>query len=773
MEKNENSNKLTEYIKYIEALSNFDKHLEYISKIDNPFNTYNEYLVNYKDFEELKKNINYDKYKSFGTREKKDYENIFNSNKAMKLMKIKQIEFKTNRYLINMLLNGNQFIFITKELFEVIGNDKERYEYPIEYKIDNNTLIISFKEEKKLIFSYQKNNIINIYNYKKDDSNYDSSFKEINKINKDINEYYKFEKEFRESLNNKKTSFSLDYHKKEGYLINKEWIDTWKRYTNYDEIKNKYLKKNIKIEEKDLLNDIIYYQEKIKFKYNDLKPFETYNPNTKEEFESYLEKESLIIINYDFRNLFDFRINEYKIKYAPINNKIYFLSEDSKEIIKYNAYKNIILSNENYNLLHFDNVIKIFYFKEEINNIINSSHKIQNNYNNNKIYLVNKEVLNKYKNIFNYDYLAKLLKGKKNIDPNNDNSFVDMVEALDKEYFNTIKKKDINSELNFIKDDYKFNIVQYEAKKPCNKNIPYILDFDIIDEEICSFFIETNILEKNNYLEANYIAGDGEIFFIIKNAYNENIYEIGYFDSNNNFIVEYLLQEYSLNNKGNIINFFNQKGIKFFINNYSTEEDKNVINANRNQVICYYYLLNQRKNVFSNNQINNINDKNNIYENKNNITNIDNNIIVNNNIFNKNNINVNNIINVNNNNFNNNNLNNNINDNNAKYSFDSNNKNNIDDYSFIEQIINLLLSIYSFEKEFKIKIEESKTKDNCNFGGCNIIHNILITQLKLLFQYNQIENFMQKWNISSICGININNISEIKSKDNNYINKNL
>ena len=588
MSKDENN--LIEYIKYIEALSNFDKHLEDISKIDNPYNTYKEYLVNYKDFEELKKNINYDKYKSFGTREKKDYENIFNSNKTMKLMKIKQIEFKTNRYLINMLLNGNQFIFITKELFEVIGNDKERYEYPIEYKIDNNTLIISFKEEKKLIFSYQKNNIINIYNYKKDDSNYDSSFKEINKINKDINEYYKFEKEFRESLNNKKTSFSLDYHKKEGYLINKEWIDIWKRYTNYDEIKNKYLKKNIKIEEKDLLNDIIFYQEQFKLKYNDLKPFETYNFNTKEEFESYLEKESLIIINYDFRNSFDFRINEYKIKYAPINNKIYFLSEDSKEIIKYNAYKNIILSNENYNLLHFDNVIKIFYFKEEINNIINSSHKIQNNYNNNKIYLVNKEVLNKYKNIFNYDYLAKLLKGKKNIDPNNDNSFADMVEALDKEYFNTIKKKDINSELSFKKDDYEFKKVQYEARKPYNRNIPYILDFDIIDEEICSFFIETNILEKNNYLEANYIAGDGEIFFIIKNGFNENIYEIGYFDSNNNFIIEYLLQEYSLNNRENIINFFNQKGIKFFINNYSKEEDKNEINTNRNQVICYYYL---------------------------------------------------------------------------------------------------------------------------------------------------------------------------------------
>ena len=158
-----NLNELDEYIKYIDALSNFDKYLEegYLKPL--PFNTYKGYLVNNKDYEELKKNINYSNI--YGAREKKDYKNIFNSNKTMKLIKIKQIEFKTIRYLLNMLSNDNKFILITEELWDIIGNNAEKYHYPMEYKIDKDTLIIDLKEGKKLSFSNRKNNTIDKYNY--------------------------------------------------------------------------------------------------------------------------------------------------------------------------------------------------------------------------------------------------------------------------------------------------------------------------------------------------------------------------------------------------------------------------------------------------------------------------------------------------------------------------------------------------------------------------------------------------------------------------------
>ena len=146
----------------------------------------------------------------------------FNSNKTMKLIKIKQIQFKTIRYLLNMLSNDNKFILITEELWDIIGNKAEKYHYPMEYKIDKDTLIIDLKEGKKLSFYNRKNNIIDKYNYKSEDLNYDAYFKEINKINKDINEYFNFEKEFIESLSKQYSSFSLDYYKKDGYLINKK-----------------------------------------------------------------------------------------------------------------------------------------------------------------------------------------------------------------------------------------------------------------------------------------------------------------------------------------------------------------------------------------------------------------------------------------------------------------------------------------------------------------------------------------------------------------------
>jgi hypothetical protein len=61
----------------------------------------------------------------------------------------------------------------------------------------------------------------------------------------------------------------------------------------------------------------------------------------------------------------------------------------------------------------------------------------------------------------------------------------------------------------------------------------------IINEEIFLFFSENNLLQNDQqYFEGNFIAGDGKIFLIIKGIYN-TFYEIGHFNSNNDFIIEY------------------------------------------------------------------------------------------------------------------------------------------------------------------------------------------------------------------------------------------
>ena len=217
----------------------------------------------------------------------------------------------------------------------------------------------------------------------------------MNKIYSDIKSYFEYDKEFKENLK-KKISFSFEYYYKSGYLISKFWIDKWKNFCNYEEIKKKYLKYTLLDDKTSILNKIIYHQEKHNLKNDQLKPSEILNYNTKEEFEEFLKKDSLVLIDNNLKSLFKCEGQNYITKYCAMENKIYILNNDLKsEIVNYNTYDNIIFSNENYNLLHINQIIKIIFFQERINNIINSPHKNDNNNNfNNKIYLINKNFIN-------------------------------------------------------------------------------------------------------------------------------------------------------------------------------------------------------------------------------------------------------------------------------------------------------------------------------------------------------------------------------------------
>ena len=83
---------------YKNAFSDFEKYLEGIYSDKNSFGKeYKGYLINLKDYERIKENIN--NYK-------------FNINDSENNSKINQIEFKKPQYLINMILNGNKYIFI-------------------------------------------------------------------------------------------------------------------------------------------------------------------------------------------------------------------------------------------------------------------------------------------------------------------------------------------------------------------------------------------------------------------------------------------------------------------------------------------------------------------------------------------------------------------------------------------------------------------------------------------------------------------------------------
>ena len=104
--------------KYIYAFSDFEK---YLNKIYSPNNLngteHKGYLINFKDYEEIKENISKIK--------------INNKNVREINFKINQIEFKTSHYLINMILNGNKYIFINTDLWKLICDKDRIKECPI------------------------------------------------------------------------------------------------------------------------------------------------------------------------------------------------------------------------------------------------------------------------------------------------------------------------------------------------------------------------------------------------------------------------------------------------------------------------------------------------------------------------------------------------------------------------------------------------------------------------------------------------------------------
>jgi hypothetical protein len=157
--------------------------------------------------------------------------NISNNNI---LLNINPIEFKSSRYLLNMIYNDNKYIIVNKDIWTIICNRGKENEQHVYYRIDDTNLIIFLKKEKIYFLRDIKNkNII-----KKSllvNNNYDFNYDEINQIYKNIKEYYEFENNFLNELKKGKESSGI---KKKGNLVNKKWFDEWKLYTNYDKIKN-------------------------------------------------------------------------------------------------------------------------------------------------------------------------------------------------------------------------------------------------------------------------------------------------------------------------------------------------------------------------------------------------------------------------------------------------------------------------------------------------------------------------------------------------------
>ena len=331
---------------YSRAISDFEKYLKdiYSSKISGE-NEHIGYLINLKDYEKIKEISN--------------EVNKNDINDCSIILEINQIEIKTPQYLIYMILNGNKYIFINTDLWKIICDKDKIEDIPIKYKINGNDRTFNLD---KIEFSFISNNNIIEENSLNSNFNYKSNYEKIEKIYVSIINYYKFEKTILNSLKNKR--YPNDTTKE--YLVDKKWVDKWKTISNYEKIKNNFVQDNLNSKE-NIMNILIYYLEQNKCNYNEL--FETVNIrkfDEIEEFESYLKKNSLVLVDGNFINIFDnffSFLNYFKsIKYNAFNNRIHFYLYG---ILSFRANKNIISINEIINYPNLKQLIKIFYFQKK------------------------------------------------------------------------------------------------------------------------------------------------------------------------------------------------------------------------------------------------------------------------------------------------------------------------------------------------------------------------------------------------------------------------
>ena len=539
--------------------------------LNNNYERHRGYLIDRNKFEEYKKILKYYIYLK-GENEYQLKSNEFDSNlNSTNIKQFEKVEFKSPNDLLDKLLNNNEYTLINVPLWQSICiNGKENEDF-IYYYINKSNLYftlnnekIYFKHNKNILdinsFIYDKNenaikdknNINDNNNVKRninnniDSNNINNNEEKDAQINNNINDhknnndkilylidimmkFYLFKKKFINDPNINDT----------GYLIDKKEIDKWKKSTNYENIEynffDKYLKDNSEFsnEQKD---EIINYIKNNNFDLNNKIQIESLNFKSKEELESFHLKNSIVLINREIFWLINDKkeIKENEIKYS-IDNKTINLYFDNSNITYKLEEGNIIYA---YLYTYFYTLITNFYFEEELKTIINTEKHNEPI----MIFIIDKKLISKYKEQFNYHILCKYLKEEKKIEINNLNEIIYMnqnkinkiIENIPEKYIDSLPQfSDLNKyriELNKIAID-KIQLIN-------GKNMNYVNNFEIVNTSILLKLCNN----KNNPVMGRCYFIKKKLLLIFEEKENNTYYgELGYINEQNSFIIEYLI----------------------------------------------------------------------------------------------------------------------------------------------------------------------------------------------------------------------------------------
>ena len=221
--KNENVNneEFDKCLSYCKAIYEYEENVNSFCKSLNEIKE-EGYLVYLDDYSDIKELLNYNNSKKFLNGNNKNKKNFyFNINKFNQIKLLEPIKIKSIDHLDNIIINIG-CILITKELFELLSNNKEK---PISFIANKNKITLLLKNKEKLDLNHS-NFIMELDKSSHNDNN------EIKDIYNSMGAYLLFENSI---INN-----SIEDRAKYGLLLKKTWIDEWKNYSNYENIQSKY-----------------------------------------------------------------------------------------------------------------------------------------------------------------------------------------------------------------------------------------------------------------------------------------------------------------------------------------------------------------------------------------------------------------------------------------------------------------------------------------------------------------------------------------------------
>ena len=342
----EKRNELMNVFKNICFIFNhYQKYLDMIyENLNNNYIRHRGYLINLKEFEQLKNDVEYNFYEDNNANEYEEHikpkiDKLLEENKSIEFERFEQVKIESSKELLDLFNDNNEYIFINVDTWNNLCKKEEQNEPYYIYYINNSELIFSVNDDKYLKFKHN-NNIINKNSYI---FNSNKSILSNRDYLTNIIQLYFYYNFIHYQLNSKipiKLD-SIDY-----CLVNSNWMNKLKTFHNFELIIREF---NINNEIRDILSKkkytSVYHLRELEG-INDI--IKRISPNLLINFN--LNKEKAFISNLNFPPDISFIPNN-EIQELLVFNNFEIMNKGVLKLFK-NIHSNI------------DSSIKINYFSE-------------------------------------------------------------------------------------------------------------------------------------------------------------------------------------------------------------------------------------------------------------------------------------------------------------------------------------------------------------------------------------------------------------------------